>query len=313
MKPWHEPLWKSLAGGPLPAALLLAGREGIGKLDFAKSLAQRVLCQTGLGCGDCQSCRWLHAAVHPDYQLLEPKEEKSEGEKRKTRVIKVEQIRELRQKVVIASSGSKVFVLHPAESMNSNAQNALLKFLEEPPANVLFILVSHRPQLLLPTVVSRCRRIVVPEPDRETAIEWLARQGVSQPELALAIAGGAPLLALNSSAQTEGRAIFMKALHECANALALAQVLQKFDAVQVVHWLQQWAYDLMLYHTQKRIRYNIDCKAQIAALAERTGSKALHAMQRELLFARRVAEHALNPALFTEQLSFSYFHYTRHG
>jgi DNA polymerase-3 subunit delta' len=311
--PWHASLWDSVGRQSLPSALLLAGRAGMGKLAFAKSLAQRILCETAQGCGKCQSCKWLETNVHPDYQLLEPAEENAELERRKTRVIKVDQVRELKEKVVIASSGTKVFLLNPAESMNANAQNALLKLLEEPPCNVLFILVSHKPQRLLPTILSRCRRVSMPEAHPEIAVQWLLEHGVKHPELALAAAGGAPLLALRLSEQAEARAIFMKELNDVQNALELAQAFQKFDTLQLVHWLQQWTYDLMLYHNRRKIRYNIDCEAQLSALAPRLGVKAVHALQREFLAARGVAEHALNAALFMEQLSFSYCRYTKHG
>lgn len=309
--PWQKSLWDSLIHQPLPSALLLAGREGFGKLAFARGISQRILCETSQACGKCQSCRWLESEVHPDFHLVEPQED--ESEKKKFRVIKVDQIRELKEKAVIASSGTRIFMLHPAESMNASAQNALLKILEEPQDNTLFILVSHRPHRLLPTVLSRCRRMSMPEPDRETALKWLIEQKAGRPDHALAAAGGAPLLALSLSQQTEARELFLKALGQSPNVFALAQVFQKFDPVQVVHWLQQWSYDLMVYHNQKKVRYHPGREPELSALAGQIGVRAVHAWQRELLEARKVAEHPLNPALFMEDLSFLYWRYAKHG
>ncbi|MGH8719928.1 MAG: DNA polymerase III subunit delta' [Burkholderiales bacterium] len=310
--PWQNSLWDSIARQPLPPALLLAGREGIGKFAFAKALAQRIMCESSQACGKCRSCRWFESEVHPDFHLLEPQEEQ-ESERKKVRVIKVDQIRELNEKAVIASSGTRIFMLHPAETMNANAQNALLKILEEPPAKVLIILVSHQTQRLLPTVLSRCRRMSMPEAKRETALTWLIEQKVAQPEPALAAAGGAPLRALRLSEQSEARTMFMRELSQSRTALALAQVFLKFDSVQVVHWLQQWTYDLMLQHNRRKVHYNVDCEAELAILAGQIGIRAIHALQRELLAARRVVEHSLNPTLFMEYLSFLYWRYAQHG
>ncbi|MGH8727056.1 MAG: DNA polymerase III subunit delta' [Burkholderiales bacterium] len=309
--PWQESLWKSIVTQPLPSALLLSGREGIGKLAFAHALAQRTLCDTAEACGECQSCRWLASGVHPDFHFIEPKQE--EAEKKGARDIKVDQIRDLAGKAILASARTKVFVLHPAESMNANAQNALLKILEEPPGETLFILVNHRPQRLLPTVVSRCRRLNMPEADAENALAWLTKQEIEQPQLALAAAGGAPLIALRLSEQREARKLFMTALNRSPNSVALAQTWQKFDVPQVVNWLQQWTYDLMLRHHQNQPRYNLDYEAELSAIARKIGPRAILSLQRELFAARRAAEHSLNPALFIEQLSLSYWRHTQNG
>src|SRR5207237_8589783 len=91
-----------------------------------------------------------------------------------------------------------------------NAANALLKSLEEPPAGAMFILVSHRPARLLPTVRSRCVAIPVPVPPREAALAWLASQKVQRAARWPAFAGGAPLQALDYSAEA---AAWARTLH----------------------------------------------------------------------------------------------------
>ena len=97
----------------------------------------------------------------------------------------------------------RVALVHPAEDMNPNAANALLKGLEEPPAGAMFILVSHRPAQLLPTIRSRCVALPVPIPPREAALQWLSGQGIKDAERWLAYAGGAPLRALDYAAKAE--------------------------------------------------------------------------------------------------------------
>jgi DNA polymerase-3 subunit delta' len=309
--PWQQSLWEALTARPLPSALLLVGREGIGKFSFARALAKRVLCENATSCGQCQSCRWLELAVHPGYHLLEPEEEEAGTRKTKSRVIKVEQVRGLKERAAIASSGPRVFVVHPAEAMNASAQSALLKILEEPPYGALCILVANRSYTLLPTILSRCCRISMPNASFAVGLAWLRQQNVEHPESALAAAGDAPLLALEIAHQESVRTKFVQDLNDCMDPIALAQILQRFDAGLAVHWLQQWAYDLMLYQSQKKIRYNIAHQPRLQEMARRVTAKRLHHLQRELLAASRIAAHALNPALFMEQVSFSYWRYTK--
>ena len=82
--------------------------------------------------------------------------------------------------------------------MNTNAANALLKNLEEPPPGMLFILVSQKPQQLLPTILSRCLSFVLPAPDAESAMRWLAQQGVKTPAVALAASWQPALILLSA-------------------------------------------------------------------------------------------------------------------
>lgn len=305
--PWQQSLWDAVVTRPLPAALLLAGREGIGKLAFARALARRVLCEVSTGCGQCQSCRWFDTGTHPTWYVLEPEDEEAEASKKKARVIKVEQVRALKERTAIASPGFRVLLIHPAEAMNANAQNALLKILEEPPRSTLFILVAHQPQRLLPTIHSRCQRLNMPTPRQEAGVAWLRKEGVAQPENVIAAACGAPLRALAIASQHEARTLFMQQLSKCPDPFSLAKTMQEFEAPQVVHWLQQWAYDLMLYQSQAKVRYNIEFEKQLSDIASPVRAKAVHTLQRQLLAAAAVAEHALNPALFMEELSFSYW------
>ena len=161
-------------------------------------------------CDKCDACRWFLAGNHPDFRRLEPealaKEPADTGEEPKARKtkqpsieIKVDQVRELADFVYIGSHRGKlrVALVHPAEHMNENAANALLKGLEEPPPGAIFILVSHRPAQLLPTIRSRCVSIPVPIPPREAALGWLAKEGVKDAARWLAYAGGAPLRAVD--------------------------------------------------------------------------------------------------------------------
>ena len=224
MHPWNEPLLQSFRSRltRLPHALLVHGPRGVGKLALAERMAQLLLCEHADAgrrpCGSCDGCRWYLAGNHPDFRRIEPEaiakqptepeeEEGSEAPARRTRApsleIKVDQVRELAAFLNLRSHRGRlrVALIHPAEDMNPNAANALLKGLEEPPDGAIFILVSHRPAQLPPTIRSRCVAVPVPLPPKDTALGWLAAQGVKDAERWLAYAGGAPLRALDYAAE----------------------------------------------------------------------------------------------------------------
>lgn len=153
-------LSRAVARESVPPSLLLAGPAGVGKRRVALALAEASNCLTpksGSGlerdaCGECAACRRIARGVHPDVITLEPGD---------TGAIKIEQVRD-----VIDRAGYRPFegrrrvvIADEADAMTADAQSALLKILEEPPAASVFALVSARPDALLPTVQSRCPRL----------------------------------------------------------------------------------------------------------------------------------------------------------
>src|SRR5258706_733854 len=185
-----------------PHALLITGRRGIGKRSLALHFARALLCEEprpdGSACGHCPSCGYVAAGAHPDLRLIEPVEYDEDGGPKAVDAIVVERIRELTEFAQLSThrQRAKVALIAPAETMNGAAANALLKTLEEPPPETYLLLVSDQSGRLPATIVSRCRLLPAPEPDVESATAWLAAQGIERPELLLAQAGGAPLLAL---------------------------------------------------------------------------------------------------------------------
>ncbi len=149
-------------------AWLLTGQRGVGKASFAMDAARRVLAEAagppvdgnGLDVpGDHPIARLLSAGSHPDFRLLERIENKSGTALQRN--ISVDQVRGLAGLFAVTPSMSpwRVIVIDSVDDMESSAANALLKMLEEPPPHSLFLLVSHAPGRLLPTIRSRCRRL----------------------------------------------------------------------------------------------------------------------------------------------------------
>lgn len=324
--PWQFESWQALQGlrTRMPHAVLLKGAQGIGKLDLALNFAQSLLCQhpqdAGLACGHCDACRWFEQDSHPDFRLIQPdalaaadEEDLPSSGKKPSREISVDQIRDLSGFANLSAhcAGYRIVVVYPAESMNTNAANSLLKTLEEPTESLLFLLVTHKPQQMLPTILSRCLAFAVPTPSPEVGVAWLREQGLKQPEQALAQTGFAPLQALLWSESGEGaeeRAILLDAVRQPSrlDALALAERLQRGIPVHIIHCLQQWSHDLAAIKLAGRARYFPEQTSHLQKLAEATSTMALLRFQKELQDARRAAFHPLNPRLFLESLLMSY-------
>jgi len=322
--PWFSPLWQRLSAQPelLPHALLLEGPRGIGKRDFALEFAHALLCeaptQDGHACGQCVACHWLAQDSHPDFRLLEPLTGDEEGiaeegpPTRKRREINIAQVRALADFVNLSShrAGGRVVVIHPAETLNPAASNALLKTLEEPSPNTHFLLVSHQPHFLLPTIKSRSFSLSMPQPSPAQAAAWLKELGVHEAELCLALAGGAPLLARDfaDADYLKERRIFLSALQAPTqlNWLALAEQGARADLAARFDWLQKWLYDLVSSRLAKQVRYNLDFASGLQDLASRVNLSRVQQFARELAQIKRRLQHPLNPQLLLESVLLSY-------
>lgn len=326
--PWQKNDWARLQElRKRPAhGLLFKGSKGIGKLDLALNFAQSLLCQhpdeSEFACGKCPSCHWFGQNSHPDFRLLQPEALSLDGEetddlksvsgKKPSKQISVDQVRGLADFIGMSAhqGGRRVVVIYPAEAMNPNAANALLKNLEEPPQGLLFILVAHKPQQLLPTILSRCLSFALPAPDAASASRWLAEQGVKNPAEALAASGFAPLQAVQQDQQlgSEERDKLLRAVRQPTelDVFALAEALQKTEQVLVVQWLQQWCYDLSSMKQAGRLRYHPGEEAAIKKLVEPIAPLNLARLQKHLQTAKREAQHTLNPKLFFESLLLAY-------
>jgi DNA polymerase III subunit delta' len=316
--PWHRTVFDGLLArrDGLPHALLLRGPEGIGKLALAEAVAQMLLCErpaaAGDACGECPGCTWFTQGSHPDFRRLEPGNPEESGEpgegreKKTSHVIDIAQVRALENFINLTThrGGARVVVIHPAEALNVPAANALLKSLEEPPPRTHFLLVAHRWHYLLPTIRSRCQQVVLHLPASTPALEWLGGQGVAEPELALAQAGGAPLLAAKFDEEywrVRERLLGLLASPDF-DPLAAAEDLRDVAPAMAVSLLQKWSYDLALQKTLGRVRYNPDRASALAVLAARVDGLATLRFHRQMVRLQRVVRHPLNARLFLEDL-----------
>ncbi|MDQ3268232.1 MAG: DNA polymerase III subunit delta' [Pseudomonadota bacterium] len=348
---WQDELWQRWIGlrSRLPHAILLKGSQGIGKLDFAMNLARSLLCKKSLGnnlaCQDCTSCYWFEQGTHPDFRLLlsgaqsiemqesnetqaslslkswtkriaeEALEEQQKKGKKPSKEISVHQVRSLANFINLSThqGGHRVVLIYPAETMNTNATNALLKTLEEPPDRMLIILVSHKPQQLLPTIVSRCLTLAAPIPSIEASSTWLQQQNYANSAAMLARAGFAPLLAASLAVEAieeNEYNLFLQEISQPAkfDVFALAEQLQRIEPIHVIHWLQQWCYDLGSAKLTRKVRYNPYLTDLLKNLSDNIAILNLLRYQNELIIAKREALHPLNPKLLFESILLSYRH-----
>lgn len=196
--------WRS---GAMHHAWLLTGPRGLGKASFARGAAIRLLAEAAgpppLSPGietpaTHPTAHLIAAGSHPDYRLLERIENKTGTALQRN--ISVEQVRALGELFSVTPSMSdwRVVVIDAADDLEASAANALLKMLEEPPAKCVFLLVSHVPGRLLPTIRSRCRKLDFQPLDDDVMASVLAGQGVDQAKIPTLIrqAGGSPGKAL---------------------------------------------------------------------------------------------------------------------
>lgn len=335
--PWQTTAWQQLQQlrERLPHAILFHGPEGIGKTAFAERFAQALLCEAplpdGEPCGQCGSCGWFIQYSHPDYRRVrpealedgdvveseesgEPAEGKKSGKATKTpsKEIKIDQIRALADFMNVSThrQGMRVILLYPAEALNTAAANALLKTLEEPPPNTVFLLVSNSLDRLLPTILSRCRKFALAMPLQEEALAWLQAQGVSDADVWLAEQGGAPLAA-QTMAQTDVRETMDEFLRTLARpgvegALKTAEKLQKIPVADLVAWQQRWLYDVFSLKLSGRIRYYPRYRKELAALAQQAQVRDLLHALKTIKDRRAIADHPLSARLFIEDMLLDY-------
>jgi DNA polymerase III subunit delta' len=312
---WLQPAFRQLLQRRerFPHALLLYGPEGIGKHELALELGKALLCDNpaadGTACGQCTHCRLIAAGTHPDWfpvglELNDSGKLSSE--------IKIGQIRDLCASLIQTrhSARYKIAIINPAERMNRNAANSLLKTLEEPVPGTLLLLVSSQPSRLPATIRSRCQQLRIKAPDPAEVKNWLRRQygdaeaealyaaGAGSPEAAAEIAAGG-LLPVRAGILQDMRAL----LNNTLSPLALAEKWKDTDLRWVLAWLAGWLEDLILLgRGGEQAILNADLIGALTELSTRADPAKLFNLHEQVLQARQLLDSAVNHRLLYENL-----------
>ncbi|VUD56567.1 DNA polymerase III subunit delta' [Thalassocella blandensis] len=310
---WQTKLWddfiKRNENSSVPHAFLICGQEGFGAEALATAMGQYMLCLSPsekLVCGKCKACHLLDAGTHPDLMVVTAEE--------KGKQIKVDQIREISGFVgkTAQQGGYKIIILYPAEDMNTNSANALLKNLEEPAGKTVFILVTKQLSRLLPTIRSRCALINLPVPDAAQALSWLSDVGfddAAEAQELLSEAGGAPLLVKDwkDSAILEERAELIKGLIDIVDGKTEPMIFAK-------KWGNQdplFILGVMLLGIDATLAFQVADKPvgkvyeALVGRMKMASTKVLYAMRDKLCAkkAQLLGPSNLNPAMVVEELT----------
>ena len=304
-------LRRSLAEGRVGHAYLITGPPQIGKGMLALTFAQALNCTHNemiqRPCGECRSCRLVSGGNHPDVQLVEP-----DGV-----YLKIDQVRALQHQIALSpvEGRYKVYILREMERATTQAANALLKTLEEPPSHALLILTASEPEALLPTIVSRCQLLPLRPLSREAVEAALVARGVAAEQAALlaGLSGGRIGWAMEVNqkpAILERRAQQLDELQELlgqgrAERFAYVEKLSRDSAAlrRVMSlWLTWWRDLLLLVHDSRATLTHQDRKVELRNLAEKSRPEQARQAVETIWTATKALDSHANPRLTAEVL-----------
>lgn len=359
--PWFSALGKAFNLEAPPQAVLFHGQPGIGKFDFARWLSKALLCEADLfstgqkPCNSCEACRWFDTGNHPDFIALLPQslkgrlvqaelegspkidpvttETPDDGDsKKESAFIKIDEVRAALGGINIGShrGGKRIILIYPLESLREDASNTLLKSLEEPNLDTIFILVSDRLDRVLPTIRSRCQLIALPKPSRDLALDWLQSElkllltdTVRTEELEATIDehAGSPLsardqiLARHLGDDKDGIGLAINATRVLLEALSkgpqiayleCAERVQKAPYSALLMCMQRWLFDLQLSRQLGEVRYYRRHAQLIGQLASQLQLAKAQRLWSALTLARRHENHPLATRVQMESMLLQY-------
>ena len=315
----HKQLLRILRAGlsaeRLHHAYLFVGPDGVGKRTTAIALAKAIHCQNSTHnfCGACVDCTRISDGNHPDVRLIQLLPEKKE--------ISIQQIRETERELNFRSftGKRKIAIIDPATLMNLSAQNALLKTLEEPPANSMIVLIAPNAGSLLPTVRSRCVRLSFAPLKRQEVATYLSSQTpttLDHAESLAAMSMGSIGVALKLKKEElfERQKEWARVLSslqpgDYQSAMAAAEELgeNRDETLNFLQWAESWYRDLLVYQTSDRSDelVNLEMLVEIKRQAATFNRDRLHSSIEKAISAGAAVQRNLNRRMVLEDLLFS--------
>jgi DNA polymerase-3 subunit delta' len=274
-----------LESGTFAGTFLVHGPGGVGEIDLVKTMAKGLFCPEKIGdyCGSCRDCLRIDHGTFPDLHWLEP--ERAD--------YTIQQIRDLQQRAAQKPYGAdlQMFVLKDADRMNPASGNALLKLLEEPNKSTILVLITASSHALLPTILSRCRKIRLSPLTPEMIAKRLEQEGVAKEEAEkIARVAGGKLEAtgdLFDGRYFEGRIAWLERIAEVRrgtdfDALALASEVgswKREDVLEYLGWMAGILRDALI------IRHSVDSDSVVHAYAADRIEEIFEGMDERTLIA----------------------------
>jgi DNA polymerase-3 subunit delta' len=353
-------LWQGLDFANFPNAILLHGQSGIGKFAFSIELAKALLCEASSAhkpCNQCEACHWFDTGNHPDFIYLVPEthrkllphadyegdespkrgkaardDDSEAGEKKEKKNISIEETRHAIENLSIGShrGGNRVILIYPLEMLRSDSANTLLKSLEEPPVNTIFILLADRVDRVLPTIRSRCRLLTAPRPEREEGLMWLKSQlntlsGLKISDVDIETIydeqGGAPFSVLDSIIARHNKddkdelSISIQASRYLLQSMAQGFRINWLDTAEKIHKaqyafllasMQRWVSDLQSVAQGGSPRYYPKHLSTLQGLSKIANIQKILQFWKSLVQARRHENHPLANRIQLEALLSQY-------
>ncbi len=320
LRPDFEQLIASYQAGRGHHALLIHALPGMGEDALIYAITRYLMCQQPVehkSCGQCRGCQLMQAGTHPDYYALTPEKGKAS--------LGIDAVRDVTEKLYEHArlGGAKVVWVSDAALLTDAAANALLKTLEEPPANTWFFLACREPARLLATLRSRCRIHHLSPPTESYAIAWLARETTASPESSLAalrLCGGAPgaaaqLLQTDSATQRQTLCTAVNAALDSADWLSMLGVLNNDQVAERLQWLASLLMDALKMQQGATLLTNVDAQPLVSRLAQHLPTPRLQAILTAVFQCREQLLNVtgVNRELLLTDLFLCWEHYLQPG
>jgi len=310
--PWQINTWNSLFSRLdkfLPHAFIFYGASGSGVNKFVEEFSFSLIClkrsSDNFACGNCQNCNWtLHE--HPDLKKIGP--EDSEIINNSINIDLVRETKKFFELTSHVSNGKKIFVIYDAYKLTIQAANALLKFIEEPPENSLVILTTNQLSLIIPTIISRCRLVNIPNPNYEQASSYLL--GLNKKELFkyLPFYNNSVLDVLSEEEMQTTISSIIGELKK-GKDMDLINVNSSWlenGFIWLINLLQKWSYEIILFKLAVKKHFFIDDSEDVISLAANANISKLFVYYNNLNEMKSIASRTINKEIMIESLMIEY-------
>ena len=307
--PWQDKDYSKLVKivTNLPHALLINSIKHIGVEDLLQEFIAYLMClspQNNRACGVCNACLLYKDGAHPDYFILDSLED----DDKKSKNITIDQIRRTLDFIALSShiGRYKVVFIKDTSLLNQNSANSLLKTLEEPPQNTLFILLSYDLNRVLPTIKSRCYKYNITPPSPQASQQFIANNSTVNQEFWLGFYANAPLYVEALDANELEIALLALSRPSIENIYALSKLVDGDNFAFFIEFIAKWVNDLTSMKMHGNINYFIQQQTAMQNLATRVNSVKIFELYDRIVSLMPWGNHPLNYKLQIENLLFKY-------